>query len=232
MCPMPPRVLIVDPQPFFCEALAAALEDGGRVEVVAWTGDEREAEQMTSDLSPDVVLTELRLAPGSGFGVIRRVRERARVVVLTRRDEGDVLLEVAAAGSAGCLGHDLGVDDLPPLVEQALSGRFVVNPDRLGDALRRARKVAAPQEIGRPELAGLTSRERDVLDLLARGLDNVAIARKLHLSAHTVRTHVGNILRKLGVHSRAEAARMALHAGAGEPSVRVLRIEGPTLDLG
>jgi DNA-binding NarL/FixJ family response regulator len=138
-------------------------------------------------------------------------------------------LPIAAAGAAGCISHDIGVGDLCALIADAGDGRFVVNPERLGDALRRAASSAgaASQATGDP--TALTRREREILVLLSEGLDNGAIAGRLHLSAHTVRTHVANILRKLGVRSRAEAARVALRAGAADAEVSVLRIKGPPL---
>jgi DNA-binding NarL/FixJ family response regulator len=98
---------------------------------------------------------------------------------------------------------------------------------RLGAALRRAASGAPAGEVT-ADPTNLTLREREILALLSEGLDNDAIATRLHLSAHTVRTHVANILRKLGVRSRAEAARVALRAGA-EAEVSVLRIMGPPL---
>jgi DNA-binding NarL/FixJ family response regulator len=112
----------------------------------------------------------------------------------------------------------------------ASTGRFAVDPDRLGEALRRAARGAAAEQGQSAALAGLSAREREILGLLTEGLDNRAIAAHLHLSSHTVRTHVTNIMRKLGVGSRAEAARLALRAGSGGASVSVIRIEGPSLE--
>lgn len=223
---MPARVLIVDPQPFFCEALATALEDDGRLQVVGWATDAREANRLLSSLTPDVVLCDVGLASLPSTGLLHRARNGPRIIVLTRGHEGDALLPLADAGAAGCIGHGTALSELSALVAEAGSGRFVVDPDRLGEALRRA--GAARRGGVHADLARLTSREREILDLLTEGLDNPAIAGRLHLSAHTVRTHVGHVLRKLDVRSRAEAARVALRAGAGEPSVSVLRIEGPS----
>jgi DNA-binding NarL/FixJ family response regulator len=223
------RVLVVDPQPFFSESLARALEEDDRLEVVGWTADPGEARRLVSTLGPDVVLCDLALATPATLGLLDRSDDEPKLIVLTRGHEGDALLPVAAAGAAGCIGHDIGVGDLCALIADAGAGRFVVNPMRLGAALRRAASGPPPDRRTAGDVTNLTLREREILDLLSDGLDNGAIAARLHLSAHTVRTHVANILRKLGVSSRAEAARIALRAGAGDPEVSVLRIEGPKL---
>jgi DNA-binding NarL/FixJ family response regulator len=220
--------VIVDPQPFFCEAMASALSNIG-FNIVGWTGDEIEALELVSAADPDVVLAESDLARGSGLGLVRRLRDKRCVVLLTRRPEGDLLLEAAAAGAAGCIGHATDLSTLGRLVREAASGRFAVDPERLGGALKRA---AARREAGHEEsdiLATLTTREREILGLLAGGLDNQAIAERLYVSPDTVRTHVNKILRKLGVHSRAEAARLALRDDQRE-SDHVTRISGPVLD--
>jgi DNA-binding NarL/FixJ family response regulator len=219
--------VIVDPQPFFCEAMASALSSIG-FDIAGWTGDEIEALELASATDPDVVLAESDLARGSGLGLVRRLRDKRCVVLLTRRPEGDLLLEAAAAGAAGCIGHATNLSTLGRLVREAASGRFAVDPERLGGALKRA---AARREAGDESdiLARLTTREREVLGHLAGGLDNQAIAERLYVSPDTVRTHVNKILRKLGVHSRAEAARLALRDDQREGG-HVTRISGPILD--
>lgn len=222
------RVLVVDPQPFFCEALRAALDHADGIEVIGCLGDELEAERMTTDLAPDVVLTEIELAGGSGLSLSRRLGDRSRTVILTRRHEGDVLLDAVSAGAMGCLGHDCDPTELAGALQRVADGRFVIDERRLHGTLKRA-SLARAQIGGSPKLAALTAREREILQLLARGLDNQAIAKQLHLSTHTARTHVGNILRKLGVHSRAEAARLALKEGHADADAHVLRIRGPEL---
>ncbi len=223
------RVLVVDPQPFFCESLTAGLSGADGVEVVGWATDELQAERLAAERSPDVVLTEVELAGGSGLSLARRLSDGVRTVVLTRGHEGDVLLDAVAAGAVGCLSHDLEVEDLARHLVRAADGEFAIDQDRLHGALKRASAAHTPKGAGSPKLALLTAREREVLVLLAGGLDNQAIARQLHLSAHTARTHVGNILRKLGVHSRADAARIALREGHAEADTHVLRIRGPDL---
>lgn len=220
------RLLLVDPEPFFAEALTAALARADGFDVVGWTPDERAAARICGERAPDVVLTEVALDAGSGLNLARRLRDRARVVVLTRRPEGEVLLDSVDAGAVGCLGHDLGTERLIGLVREAAErGRFAVNEDTLHESLLRASAAAGSESQG---VGRLTPREREVLRLLTRGLNNPEIAAALYLSPHTVRTHVGNILRKLGVHSRGEAARAAIQAWELDFG-RVVRIRGPEL---
>lgn len=219
------RVLIADPHPFFCEALALAMRTDG-FDVAGWTTDEQEAVRICSEVVPDVLLTEVTLDAGSGLNLARRLHDRTHVVLLTRRPEGEVLLDSVDAGAVGCLGHDLGLARLIELIGEITGrGRFTVNQETLHDTLLRA--SAAIGGVA-PGVGRLTPREREVLRLLARGLNNPEIAEALYLSPHTVRTHVGNILRKLEVHSRAEAARAAIHAWESDTG-QVVRIRGPEL---
>ncbi len=197
------------------------------VDVIGWTTDELDAARIALEGKPDVLLTEVLLKEGSGLSLARQLGNEIGVVILTRGHEGDILLDAVAAGAGGCLSHSLDVGRLAELTTRAAAGRFVVDDGRLHEALRRAAR-GRTREDGPPDAAGrLTSREREVLLLLARGMDNDGIAQALHLSPHTARTHVGNILRKLEVHSRAEAARLVLRDIVGGEGV--LWIEGPDL---
>ncbi|HEX9123134.1 MAG TPA: response regulator transcription factor [Actinomycetota bacterium] len=224
------RVLVVDPQPLFAQALTSALRQPCLV--VGWTTDELEAVELVGKLRPDVILTELQLADGSGLSLARRLAGSTPVVVLTRLTEGDILLDVAAAGASGCLSHEIGVRRLGEILSRSDPARFAFDADRLGPALVRAAERRARELEGAPGvLAPLSAREREVLELLAQGLDNEAIGRRLYLSAHTVRTHVRNLRRKLNVHSRAEAARRYLESADAAPEA-VLHIRGPELKRG
>ncbi|MDQ4025370.1 MAG: response regulator transcription factor [Actinomycetota bacterium] len=225
---MPVSVLLVDPQPFFCESLHRAL-DPAVAEVVAWTGDEKEAADLAKRERPDVVLTELELAGGSGFSLAKGLADGARVVVLTRRDEGDILFDALEAGAHGVVGHATGLRGLENVLAGVDDHSWVSDAARLRDSLRRARGRVTQRAGSEGRIARLTVREREVLQLLARGLTREEIAASLYLSAHTVRTHLGNVLKKLEVHSQAEAARVALRAGLAAPDVHVLRLSGPDL---
>ena len=213
---MPLRIVIVDPQPFFCETLSHALSSDERFEVVGWATGAREAKGIAAGGAPDVVLTEVDLAEGSGLELIQSLRTERRVLVLTRRREGEILLDAAAAGAEGVISHDIGLPRLLGLLSS--DEGFTMDPARVGESLRLAAERRGSQTARGP-LAPLTARERE-------GLDNGAIANRLFISTHTVRTHVGNVLRKLGAHSRAEAARIRLSDATLEDT-RVLHIRGP-----
>ena len=217
--------------PVFCASLTHALTSAG-FEVGGWTTDELEAVRLAESVQPDAVLTEIDLDTGSGMSLARRLRDRGRVVVLTRVDVGEVLLDAVEAGAVGCIGHGLDVPTLATCLQElarhAPDGRFIHRPDELLPALRRAtaiRTLPAGARIGT-----LTPREREVIRLLADGLDDDAIARTLYLSRNTVRTHIGKALRRLGVHSRADATRIFLAAGAPAASDPVTSISGPSLE--
>ncbi|MDQ3916846.1 MAG: response regulator, partial [Actinomycetota bacterium] len=143
---MPVSVLLVDPQPFFCESLARAL-DPAVAEVAGWTGDEKEAADLAERERPDVVLTELELAGGSGFSLAKRVADHARVVVLTRRAEGDVLFDALEAGAHGVVGHATGLRQLEHVLARLDEHTWVADPARLRESLRRARGHAAQRGV-------------------------------------------------------------------------------------
>lgn len=212
--------------PVFCEALARSLGRSG-FDVAGWATDEREAANLADRTEPHIVLTEVELDVGSGMRLARRLGERTRVILLTRHDIGDVLLDAVAAGAVGCLGHGVDVSGLAACLDVDGSW-FVHRADELLPALRRAVTIrGVPANV---LIASLTTREREVLRLLSEGLDDDAIARGLYLSPNTVRTHVGRALRKLDVHSRADATRVFLAAGAGPDVDTVTRIRGPSLE--
>ena len=227
---MSASVLIVDPEPFFCEALSHAL-NGSSMRVVGWTSDEHRATELVATRSPDLILTELLLHNGSGLSLARRVGGTLTTVVLTRLPEGAALVDAVAAGADGCVSHAIGLQRLRSLLSSIEPGRFIVDPDRLGPALR---EVVATRgaDVQRQGADKLTLREREVLRLVADGLGNEEIASILYISTNTARTHVARILKKLGAHSRAEATRIYLKSADGETTSRVLHIRGPDLGRG
>ena len=216
--------------PSFCESMAAGLTRSS-MQVVGWTTDERKAATLAERLQPDLVLTEIGLDAGSGLGLARRLRDRTRVIILTRTNVGEVLLDAAAAGAVGCMGHGSDVSELAQCLLDPVP-TFVHDPGELLTALRLASALRTAPAT--PRLEKLTPREGEVLRLLAHGLDDEGIAARLSLSPNTIRTHVGRILRKLGIHSRAEATRLSLTAKAtsGGERENVTRISGPRLEPG
>lgn len=220
------RVAIVSGDPLLCRLLAAVL--GARGFEIAGTADtEAAGARVTSRTAPDVVLAALELRSGSGLGLARRLHGRAPVVIVTEAHEGEVVLDVVRAGGAGCVSHAAGLDAVAACITAAGPGGFALGPGRLAETLEKASLEYERVESGPAPLARLTAREQEILELIAGGLGDPDIAAALHLSAHTVRTHAGNILRKLGVHSRADAVRLVLRHRTG--AVAGSAIVGPDL---
>jgi DNA-binding NarL/FixJ family response regulator len=223
---MGPKLVLADPQPFFRRALSTALAEQGDFHPVGSSAEEEDSVSLATRLDADLVLTEVQLIRGSGLHLATRLSPEIPVIVLTRQHEGDVLMDVAASGAMGCISHATGFTRLVELLHESQNGRFCIDHDRLAEILRRAGRSRGVDRDGNLDV--LTVREREVLFRLASGASDDAIAGSLHISRHTVRTHVGNLMQKLGVHSRAEAARSALaweHDLTTRP--QVLRIEGP-----
>lgn len=219
--------LVVDHSAFFCEALASVLTEN-HCDVIGWSTEERDALRLARRAAPSLVLTEIELATGSGLSLARQLGRDMPVVLLTRHDESEVLFDAVVAGAAGCLTHAIDVHRLLSSMEEAASGRFAVDTSRLAPALRIAlRRERGDDGSMAQRLAGLTAREREVLALVAEARSNAEIAQRLGLSPHTVRTHVGNLLKKLEIHTRAEAAHMYLSAQASRSAT--LEIQGPDL---
>ena len=209
-------VLVVDDHPLFRDGVVAALLTAADVDVVGEAGDVAGALAAAAELSPDLVLMDLQLPDGSGVDATRALREAqpsVRVLVMTMSDDDEAVVAAMRAGARGYVVKGTGRDDVLHAVRTVAGGGAVFSPgvaDRLGGLF--ASLAAVPGKVAFPSL---TAREQEVLDLVARGYENRRIARELHLSDKTVRNHVSNVLTKLEVEDRAEAARRARNAGLG-----------------
>jgi DNA-binding NarL/FixJ family response regulator len=216
------RVLIADDQALVRAGFRKILEADSEIEVVAEAADGLEAVEAAGRLGPDVVLMDIRMPNLDGLEATRRLLEGdgqpSRVLILTTFGLNEYVYEALRAGASGFL-----LKDAPP--EHLLSAVHVI--DR-GDALldpsiTRAVIEEFARRPRRAELAGkledLTAREREVLELLARGLSNGEIAATFVVSEGTVKTHVASILRKLGLRDRVQAVIYAYEAGLVEPGV-------------
>ncbi len=204
------RVLLIDDHALFRIGLQELLERRG-LEVAAAVGDSEEGLEQVRELQPDVVLLDMRMPRMSGLEVLKRLREQGAempiVILTTSREEGDLIASLQC-GARGYLLKDMEPDDLIRALKRILAGETVVAPE-LTVALARA--VQGREEPAVPAaMEQLTPREREILCLLAEGQSNKVIARNLGISDGTVKLHVKAILRKLGVHSRVEAAVLAV----------------------
>jgi DNA-binding NarL/FixJ family response regulator len=209
------RVLIADDQPVVRQGLRTFLELHDDIEVVGEAEDGERALEAIAALAPDVVLMDLVMPRLDGVAAIERLRESgspARVIVLTSFLDEDKVLPAVRAGAAGYLLKDVEPADLVRAIRTVDGGEALLHP---AVAARVLRELAADGDrTRRHEL--LTPREREVLALLARGRANKAIAFELGVAEKTVKTHVGNILGKLGLSDRTQAALYAVREGIAD----------------
>ncbi|MGZ4396720.1 MAG: response regulator [Gaiellaceae bacterium] len=209
----PIRVLVVDDHAVVREGLRTFLELQDGIEVAGEAADGAEAIDVAERIQPDVVLMDLVMPRLDGLAAMRALRERlpqTRVVVLTSFFDDEKLLPALRAGAAGYLLKNAQPQEVARAVRAAHAGEALLDP---AVAARLVDTLAG----GKEPLDRLTPREREVLELLGRGFPNKLIARELALSEKTVKTHVGNVLAKLGVTDRTQAAVLAVRAGLVDP---------------
>ncbi|HQU15650.1 MAG: two-component system response regulator NarL [Chromatiales bacterium 21-64-14] len=208
------RVILIDDHALFRVGLQGLLEQRG-IEVVAAVGDGLEGLQLAQELIPDVVLLDLRMPEINGLETLRRLRSgglEMPVVMLTTSNEESDLVASLRNGAQGYLLKDMDPDELVGALRDIVAGKNVV-AHHLTDMLARVVQGGSVADARMTPFLELTPREREILLLLAEGQSNKMIARNLDISDGTVKLHVKSILRKLGVHSRVEAAVMAVERG-------------------
>lgn len=207
----PIRVLIVDDHPVVRQGLRAFLSTLDGVEVAAEAADGDEALRKLRHLRPDVALLDLVMPGTDGLTVLEQAAQLdlpTRVIVLTSFSDTDLVLPAVRAGAAGYLLKDAEPRALEEAIRAVHRGEGLLHPRAAGALMR---EVAQPPATA--PAPDLTPREREVLVLLARGLTNRLIARELAVAEKTVKTHVSNVLAKLGVADRTQAALHAVREG-------------------
>ncbi len=206
-------MIVVDDHELFRGGLVALLEERG-IRVLGDTGLAAEAIELATELTPDVVLMDLSMPGMSGIEATQRLTTAAplvRVVVLTVAADDQHVTDALLAGACGYLLKDAPIEQIIEAIAAAARGESLISP-RI--ATRLVRAIREPSEI-EPGLSGapLTPREGEILELVARGMDNPEIAEALNLSPHTVKNHVSSILVKLQVENRIQAAVRAVRGG-------------------
>lgn len=215
------RILIIDDHTLFRVGLEGLLTSRG-IEVVASVGSGHEAQRLVDELNPDIILLDMRMPGINGLEVLTMLREKNEslpIVMLTTSTEENDLLKSLRSGAQGYLLKDMEPDELVLALREIVAGKTVVAPD-LAPILAKAvqGKITEKEEKDDSPFSALTPRETEILGLLAEGQSNKAIARNLGISDGTVKLHVKAILRKLNVHSRVEAAVMAVERGFNKKS--------------
>jgi DNA-binding NarL/FixJ family response regulator len=205
--------MVVDDQELFRNGLVGLLQERG-IDVVGEAGLAAEAVRLACDLAPDVVLMDLDMPGMSGIEATASLRAAApltNVLVLTVMTDDGVVLDALLAGASGYVLKDAPIAQILDGVRAAAQGESMISPRIASRLVRRLRRPTA----GETAVTGaeLTPREREVLELLALGMDNQEIATALALSPHTIKNHVSSILMKLQVENRIQAAVRAVRGG-------------------
>lgn len=216
------RVLIVDDHAVVRQGLRMFIEMQNDMEILGEASNGNEAVEMSARLEPDVILLDLLMPEMDGVEATSRILEsnpQARVLILTSFGEDEKVFPAIRAGAQGYLLKDVQPSDLVQAIRETYQGKAQLHPDvarRLMMAVsdntinKKLSRVSPPQELD-----SLTDREREVLDLIARGLSNREIAEQMVISEKTVKTHVSNLLDKLNLDDRTRAAIWALKHGLG-----------------
>jgi DNA-binding NarL/FixJ family response regulator len=208
------RVVIADDQALFRRGLYVVLGTEDHIEVVAEAENGEEAIAKVTELAPDVVLMDVRMPRINGIEAARRIRDLSpstRILMLTVSDEEDDLYEAIKAGANGYLLKEISVEEVAEAIRAVVQGQSLISPSMASKLLSEFNSLAKKaEERQQYPVPTLTSRELEVLKLVAKGMSNREIADGLFISENTVKNHVRNILEKLHLHSRMEAVIYAV----------------------
>jgi DNA-binding NarL/FixJ family response regulator len=210
-----PRVLLVDDHDLFRTGLRNLLDDQ-QVEVVGECDNGTDALQAVRELAPDVVVMDLNMPGISGVEATRQISMIApltRVLVLTISDQDSDVMDAILAGACGYLLKDASITDLLQGIRSAAVGEALISPTIASKVLQRVRATGASHRDAELIQSHLSARELQVLKLIANGKDNAVIAGELHISPKTVKNHISNILMKLQIENRIQAAVYAVRSG-------------------
>ncbi len=208
-------MLIVDDHDLFRTGLRNLLEEQG-VQIVGEASGGNEAVRIVREIAPDVVVMDLNMPGMGGVEATRHITSIApltRVVMLTISDQDNDVMDAILAGACGYLLKDSSIHDLMAGIRAAALGESLISPNIAAKVLQRIRATSTQPEIASQIRAELSDREIEVLKLIANGKDNAVIAAELHISPKTVKNHISNILMKLQIDNRIQAAVYAVRSG-------------------
>jgi DNA-binding NarL/FixJ family response regulator len=209
------RVLIVDDHDLFRTGLRNLLEEQG-IQIVGEAASGAEAVRIVGELAPDVVVMDLNMPGMGGVDATRHISSIApltRVVMLTISEDDSDVMDAILAGACGYLLKDSSIQDLMAGIRAASLGESLISPNIAAKVLQRVRATSTQPEIANQIRSELSDREIEVLKLIANGKDNALIAAELHISPKTVKNHISNILMKLQIDNRIQAAVYAVRSG-------------------
>jgi len=203
------RVVIADDHEAVRSGIAAILATDASIEVVAEAEDGFEAVVACVKHAPDVALVDLRMPDRDGIWATERIvaETATKVLILTTYDSDDLVAQTLAAGAHGYLLKNTSGTELLIAIHHVAEDKHILDPQIAGQVISRF--TALPEKEARNSLEKLTSREQQVLKLVAQGLTNQQIAQQLHLSVTTVKTHIGSLYHKTGAGSRVQLAQIA-----------------------
>jgi two-component system, NarL family, response regulator LiaR len=205
----PIRIMLVDDHAMVRRGLATFLKVFDDMQLVGEAENGEAAVQLCAEALPDVILMDMTMPMMDGVAATRAIRQKfphVQIIALTSFKEGKIIKNALEAGAIGYLLKDISADDLAWAIRAAHTGRATLSPEAAQSLVESANQPPAPG-------LNLTEREREVLSLMVEGLNNTQIAGRLTVSPSTIKSHVSNILSKLGVASRTEAVTLALRNG-------------------